>query len=280
MDNVQDWWHLRMARIKYAVLGSGSSGNSYVFCKDGAAILVDCGFSFKELSRRLDETGVSAESVRGLFLTHLHPDHACGAGVLVRRLGIPVFVSRDAVEGEAAVWAKLRIPQEMVHMVSEGELVENGGFTLSGFRTTHDSRGSLGWIVDHTDGRFMVLTDSGSWSEDMAQEAESADVLFLEANYDRDMLRTGPYPIRLQKRISGKWGHLSNDDAFDFLKRSGHLGIDKDYSGKERKIFFIHLSAVNNDPVLLEKQAGVQMWNNSSFTVCERGKIYSEEWGL
>lgn len=271
-------YYSSMDRIRYAVLGSGSSGNSYVFFDGESAILVDCGFSLKELRKRLDDAGVPVEAVKTVFLTHLHPDHASGIGVLTRNLPVPLVVGREAVAGEPVVWAKLRVPETSVHQVSEGEAVEVGLFSVSGFRTTHDSHGSMGWVIDHGRGnRFMVLTDTGAWTGDMAREAVAADVLFLEANYDEEMLRTGPYPVRLQKRINGTWGHLSNAQAFDFLRESGYVGSSDVLDGAGRRVYFIHLSAVNNSPVLLEEQAGALMWNKTRFTVCERGKMYSDE---
>ncbi|WP_215904634.1 MBL fold metallo-hydrolase [Parasphaerochaeta coccoides] len=273
-----DYYH-RMNMMRYAVLGSGSSGNSYVFFDGENAILVDCGFSLRELKKRLDNVGVPLEAVRKVFLTHLHPDHACGIGVLTRNLPVPLVVGREAVAGETVVWSKLRVPEKSVLLVSEGETVDVGEFSVWGFKTTHDSRGSMGWIIDHGRGsRFMVLTDTGAWTEDMAKEALSADVLFLEANYDERMLHCGPYPLRLQKRIEGAWGHLSNTQAFDFLRRSGHIvTTQNNLAPRERRVYFIHLSVVNNSPGLLAEQAGGQMWNMTSFTVCERGKIYSDE---
>ncbi len=277
--------------IRYAVLGSGSCGNSYAFYDGTDSILVDCGFSLKELRRRLDEACIPFESVRALFLTHLHPDHGCGSGVFARKTGLPVIMSQKAYETETTVCAKLNIPPASLVTVEPGEIVEFGPFSLSGFYTTHDSAGSMGWSI-HVDGHdFMVLTDSGSFDDTMVEFAQHAEVLFLEANYDEQMLRTGPYPYYLQKRIAGNWGHLSNDQAFSFLERCRIIesvevaeGSDEqslfvserpeDYNS--RKVYFIHLSKQNNDPELVVREARRYVWN-CGFTVCERGRAYIGE---
>lgn len=278
--------------IRYAVLGSGSCGNGYVFYDGVNSVLVDCGFSLRELCRRLENASIPFESVRALFLTHLHPDHGCGAGVFARRTGLPVIMSRKAFETETTVCAKLNIPPSSLVTVEPGEVVEYGPFSLSGFCTTHDSAGSMGWSVNAAGHELLILTDSGTYDETMVHFGEHAEVLFLEANYDERMLRTGPYPYYLQKRIAGDWGHLSNDQAFEFLRRcriiesievaessddgmSLFAGDRMDGCG-DRKVYFIHLSAQNNDPALVAREAGRYIWHGG-FTVCERGRAYRGE---
>ncbi len=76
--------------LRYAVLGSGSSGNSYIFGHDGFSFLIDAGFSGKELVRRIGDLGFDEKMVRCIFLTHDHKDHTKGAGVLSRKLNIPI----------------------------------------------------------------------------------------------------------------------------------------------------------------------------------------------
>lgn len=284
--------------IRYAVLGSGSCGNSYVFFNGTDSILVDCGFSLKEMTRRLEGTGIPFESIRALFLTHLHPDHGCGAGVFARKTGLPVIMSSKAYETETTVCAKLNIPSTSLVTVEPGEIIEYGAFCVSGFYTTHDSAGSMGWSINVDGHDMMILTDSGTYDQTMVQLAGRSEVLFLEANYDVEMLRTGPYPLYLKKRIAGNWGHLSNDQAFSFLQEcrvieqlsederqmdvispnmlDSLIVADDSAAYSDRKVYFIHLSAQNNDPELVAHEAGRYVWHGG-FTVCERGRSYIGE---
>ena len=64
----------------------------------------------------------------------------------------------------------------------------------------------------------------------------------LESNHDVDMLRAGPYPYQLKKRILGEHGHLSNAAAAEYAVKSVRAGT--------RSILLAHLSDENNTPEL------------------------------
>lgn len=249
--------------VRYAVLGSGSSGNSYVFSDGATSVLVDQGYSGVELQRRLAAVGLDVSSVAAVCVTHLHPDHAKGLGVIARKLRVPVYLHSEMVEKEPAVFSKLCIPQECIALVRPLESFSVGPFVLSCFVTSHDSGGSVGWRVGYGDTSMMVLTDTGCYTQEQLLLAKSSNILFLEANYDEAMLHTGPYPYYLKQRISGLYGHLSNDQAMQFLQESGFNG---------EHVYFIHLSGTNNAPSLLSDMARVQM--KIPFTVCEKGQCY------
>lgn len=249
--------------IHYAVLGSGSNGNSYAVSDGRQTVLIDQGFSLAGLKRRLEAFGMPFSSVIGCCVTHLHPDHVLGLGTFARRSALPVWVNRAAPVKEPVVWARLNIPQPCVRLVDPGTAFTAGPFTLVCFPTSHDSGGSVGWVVRVGGSQLMVLTDTGETTEEERAYASRSDVLFLEANYDEDLLENGPYPRALKNRIKGRWGHLSNLDAIRFLEESPFRG---------RRVYFVHLSATNNHPGLLASQASGLY--RGPFTVCERGKGY------
>jgi phosphoribosyl 1,2-cyclic phosphodiesterase len=249
--------------VQYAVLGTGSNGNSYVFSDGTTSILVDQGYSVVELGRRLASFGIELSSVAAVCVTHLHPDHAKGIGTISRKLGIPIYINGEAQKKEATVLLKLSIPEACLRTVEIGVPFTVGPFTLGCFSTSHDSGGSVGWNISLDDKKLMVLTDAGCFSEQQCAFATDADILFLEANYDEKMLQTGPYPYFLKKRVGGEYGHLSNNQAIEFLDSSHFHG---------QHVYFIHLSDTNNNPFLLEKFAGQNL--SVPFTVCEKGKCY------
>ena len=249
--------------VRYAVLGSGSSGNSYVFSDGTTSVLIDQGYSGVELQRRLIGVGLDSSSVAGVCVTHLHPDHAKGLGVIARKLRVPIYLHTAMVEKEPVAFSKLGLPAECISLVKPLESFSVGPFVLSCFETSHDSGGSVGWRVTYGDTTMMILTDTGCYSQEQLLLAKGSNILFLEANYDEQMLQYGPYPYYLKQRISGLHGHLSNAQAMQFLQES-------EFNGEH--VYFIHLSSTNNEPSLLSDLARVQV--KSPFTVCEKGQCY------
>lgn len=175
--------------IHYAVLGSGSAGNSYAISDGKQTLLIDQGFSLIELKRRLAAFHIPFETVTGLCLTHLHPDHMRGAGTFARKTGKPVLIPRKAIEKESVVFASMGLPEETVVPVETEEVIPFGDFFLTAFPTSHDSAGSVGWNVRVGGRNLMFLTDTGITDGEEEEMAGSADVLFLEANHDSAMLK-------------------------------------------------------------------------------------------
>jgi len=75
--------------VRVAVLGSGSSGNATLVRAGNTHVLVDAGFSGKDLERRLDILGVTPSQILGIVISHDHGDHTRGMGVFARRHGTP-----------------------------------------------------------------------------------------------------------------------------------------------------------------------------------------------
>ncbi len=255
--------HGGLRMLKRAVLGSGSSGNAYYMSDGETSILLDQGFSLVELNRRLDRFGSSASELDAVFVTHLHPDHAKGVGILARSRDIPIHLHTKAIARNAREFAFLGIPQKQVVEVEVGEVIRLGAMRIFCFTTSHDSPGSVGWYIDHPEERVMLLTDLGKTTEEQKELAQRASILFLEANYDEKMLEEGPYPRILKHRIRSVEGHLSNDDALTFVQESGFAG---------NELYFVHLSSTNNDHRLLEGQAKGRV--STPFVVCEKNRWY------
>lgn len=250
--------------IRYAVLGSGSSGNAYVFSDGADSIIVDNGFSRAELIRRCDAAGTDWDTVRAVFVTHMHPDHCRGVGTLARKDGFPVFISAVAGKLCTPELARMAVPEGQLNTIDEGEERPVGGFSVRCFYTSHDSSGSVGYRICHKQGCFCIVTDTGCFDERMVGAALESDVLFLESNYEPRMLKSGPYPPPLKKRIDGRFGHLSNEQAMDFLVRCGfYRDPGTDIQGqlcynqpdcRVRRVYLVHLSSTNNNVELLRSR--------------------------
>jgi phosphoribosyl 1,2-cyclic phosphodiesterase len=257
--------------IRYTVLGSGSSGNSYIITHDNTSILLDAGFSLADIKRRSATALIDFDTVQALFVTHMHPDHSRGAGVFSRKTLLPVYVHEPLVTEARIELSNLRIPRECLRTCSIGVPVQVGTFTITAFGTSHDSPHSVGYMVSVAGKSFLLLTDTGKVTTEMKYLAQAADVLFLEANYEKSMLETGPYPFYLKRRIAGEWGHLSNDDAIEFLNTCN------DPCGRKRRVYFCHLSKTNNDPTVLAANCNALLSWDGEMTICANNHLYTGE---
>lgn len=221
-----------------AVLGSGSKGNCLYVESDGVAILIDAGFTGKEITRRLALIDRRPEQVAAIFLTHEHGDHVIGAGVLSRRFSIPVYATRGtALNGEAKM-GRLHAWREF----ASGDRLELGGLSLHSFAVSHDAGDPVGFVISNGERRLACCTDTGYASNLIRARLFGCQALVLEFNHDPNMLKNGPYPLELQQRIRSRHGHLANDQAGALLAELVHGGL--------RHVLAAHLSESNNTPPL------------------------------
>ena len=108
----------------------------------------------------------------------------------------------------------------------------------------HSGADNVAFIASHRGERGAVITDLGSWTDELVNHVSGCQHISIEANYDNNRLWNGPYPMRLKDRIAGRGGHLSNDQTGQFLS---HV-VDKN----TRSIVLTHLSEKNNAPHLAE----------------------------
>lgn len=253
---------MSIEEVKYAVLGSGSSANSYIFEHDGFAIIVDNGFSAKQAVERAVIMGFNPDNVKYIFLTHSHDDHFRGIEVLSRKLKASVVANE-----KLNVNRKLKKHFYKRINITPGEIYSEGGFSYRAFETSHDSEHSISYHFELGGQVFTIISDTGIVSDEMLALAYSSDVLFLEANYNESMLWNGPYPDFLKERIASVRGHLSNSAAADFLNRVGSLP-----GCRLERVFFCHLSSTNNTPEILEADLKKYLEWKGSWFICPKGQ--------
>jgi phosphoribosyl 1,2-cyclic phosphodiesterase len=221
--------------LKLAYLGSGSKGNAALFEGAGTCVMLDCGFTLKEVDRRMDRLGFKAESLDGILVTHEHSDHFSGVARLARRHGIPVWLTHGTARGGDLEGVDVR-------WVNAHEPFTVGGLSISPMPVPHDAREPCQYVFSDGQRRAGVLTDAGHATPHIIQSLGGVDVLLLECNHDLEMLVNGPYPHRLKRRVKGALGHLSNCQAAGLLE-----ALDQ---SRLRQIFALHLSDTNNTPAL------------------------------
>ena len=200
------------------VLGSGSRGNCVAVESEGVAVLVDAGFSAREIERRAEAAGLAMECVAAIVLTHEHGDHACGAARLARRLGAPVLTA-------PGTWARLvdRMGDATHRQIGLCGRVEIGPFAVTACPTSHDAAEPLAVALHAADGASIgVAYDLGRPTTAVRYLLRRLTALVIEANHDEVQLRTSGYPPVVQRRIAGSGGHLSNRAAAELLAELHH----------------------------------------------------------
>jgi phosphoribosyl 1,2-cyclic phosphodiesterase len=223
--------------LRFTILGSGSSGNCAYLETDDVRLLVDAGFSAKQIELRLNSIGRSITDVQAIFLTHEHGDHVCGLPVLAKRHDIPVYCNR--------LTAKCLHPQmpgfSRWRLFESGATLELGDLKINSFSVPHDAYDPVGFMFHHALGNIGFLTDLGYATKLVIERVRQARALVLEANHDLQLLQNDtrrPWPVK--QRILSRHGHLSNDAAAAVAAEVVTDGLEDLYLG--------HLSADCNSP--------------------------------
>lgn len=226
--------------IRFSVLGSGSKGNATYIESPGARILLDAGFSGREIEQRLASINVDPASLNAILTTHEHSDHMRGVGVLSRRYSLPVYLSEGTRQAAAGQLGKLY--QEV--LVQAGLAFPVNDIVVHPFAVSHDAADPLGFVFSVDDVSLGYCTDTGMISRLMVHRLAGCSGLVIECNHDPHMLRQGPYPEALKQRVRSKSGHLCNAEAMDLLTDLLHDRLEH--------VVLAHISETNNHPSIIE----------------------------
>jgi phosphoribosyl 1,2-cyclic phosphodiesterase len=221
-----------------ASLNSGSNGNCYYVGNEHEAILVDAGISCRETERRMKRLGLSMQKVKAIFISHEHSDHINGVTVLSKKYNLPVYISPGTLQN-----CRLVLDEQRTFSFIAYEAVQVGELVVSAFPKFHDAAHPHSFMIECRGIKAGVLTDIGSACEHVTRHFKQCHAVFLEANYDEELLEKGCYPYHLKRRIRGGHGHLSNIQALEIFinHRSAHLS----------HLLLSHLSRDNNNPELV-----------------------------
>ncbi len=220
-------------------LQSGSSGNCIYVETRGVRLLFDAGISGIQAAERLAVHGRDIRTVDAVVISHDHGDHIRHAGVLHRKYGLPIYVT-PATLAAGASRCTLGTLKDVRHFRSSGRLTF-GDVVVEAIPTPHDGADGSAFIVEAGTKRLGIMTDLGHVFKDLVSLVSSLDAVFLESNYDPEMLAIGPYPAYLKQRIRGPRGHLSNPEAAELLRRAAE-------AKRLKWACLSHLSEQNNHP--------------------------------
>jgi len=223
--------------MRCTILASGSKGNCLFVEGASGSILVDAGLSAKETLRRLSAAGRTPDTLRAILVTHEHGDHIAGVDVLSRRLDIPVYATEGTI-GELEYRCRSRDHLKSVPC-GYHQTFSVDDFTIEPFATSHDATAPCGFIVRENGAILGVCTDTGVVNSEMTENLLRCDGIILESNHCPVMLKEGPYPESLKRRIRSAHGHLSNPAAAECICQLG---------SNVPTIVLAHLSEINNTP--------------------------------
>lgn len=232
-------------------LASGSSGNCYYLGTESYGILIDAGISIRTIKKKLKEINVSLESIKAVLVTHDHADHIKGVGHLGEKMNIPIYATALVHEGINRSYCMTEKLHTSAHFLVKEELLQIGDFNITAFEIPHDGTDNVGYFIEVAGKRFAFLTDLGEITPKAAEYICKSQYLIIEANYDDEMLKMGPYPHYLKERIKSGTGHMSNVDTADFLAE--HATEEMQY------IWLCHLSKDNNHPELAYKTVELKL---------------------
>lgn len=222
--------------MRFASLGSGSRGNGTLVEQDNTCILVDCGFTLKEIEKRLARLGKNPAELTAILITHEHADHVSGVGMLARKYEIPVWMT-------PGTWSAQRFGDlPALQFFSSHECFAIDALEIQPFPVPHDAREPSQFVFGNGAHRLGLLTDTGSCTPYIERMLSACDALLIECNHDSMMLAEGSYSASLKHRVGGSLGHLSNAQAAQLLTR-----LD---CSRLQHLIAMHLSEKNNTPTL------------------------------
>ena len=225
--------------MRYVSFASGSSGNCGLLRGGGVSLLVDAGISLKRIRACLADEGMELGDLDGVLLTHEHSDHITGLAMLNKYTDLPVYLSGGTAR---ALMRQGRYRSENLYTLEAGMPLNLGELRILAFETSHDAAEPFGYRVEGEDGALAVVTDLGYVPRSVRAAVAGCAAAVVEANYDLDMLRCGPYPLNLKRRIQGNNGHLENEAAAELSEFLAENGATQ--------LLLAHLSKENNLPEL------------------------------
>ena len=199
--------------MKVTNLSSGSKGNCTFVSAKNTKLLVDVGIGIKLLQSSLNQLGENLETINAVLISHEHSDHVCGLESVVKKYpDLHIYVLEPVWKAMVKKCSSLANCQN-VHLIVFETGFSVGDLTVVAIENYHDSEACASFILSDGGGKLGICTDLGIITEHQVDMFSTCKVVFLECNHDKKMLSQCEYPKILKQRISGTFGHLSNEQC-------------------------------------------------------------------
>lgn len=244
-----------------SLASSSVHGNAYLVGWGSTNVLVDCGLPIRRLEKSLQALNIDPHTLNGIFVSHEHGDHVRALQLRTpfpTQYHVPSYSSHLLWSGQSSFGP---VPHALCRAMEHGESVHAGALTVAAFKKSHDAIAPLGFRLTAPDGTSVaVVTDLGEVTDEVVRGALGCDYLIFESNHDRDMEQSSGRPWSLIRRVMGRYGHLSNDEAGEALtaliteRTKGimlaHLSLDCNTPARALQTVSSHLRRLRYDGVL------------------------------
>ncbi len=200
--------------VEICAIASGSNGNCYYVGNETEGVLIDAGISTRQIKKRMKSLGLDFSKVKAVFISHEHSDHICGFRVLCDQNGIQGYITQRTM-----FKARKDFIPSQPHFFKPGDSIQIGDMLVHSFAKFHDGVEPSSFRVELEDLHIGVMTDIGQACKEVKEHMAQCHAVFLESNYDEQMLREGNYPYYLKERITSGEGHISNRQAFELVEQ-------------------------------------------------------------
>ena len=223
--------------MKIRSIASGSSGNCIYLETESTRILIDAGYSGRQIEGLLKQAQIDPRKLDAIFVTHEHLDHIQGVGVLSRRFHLPIYANRKTWEAMAKKLGKITPAHRFIFKNKQRFAFKD--LEIYPFPVHHDAADPVGYSFVYQDEKASIVTDTGILDQGIMDAVQGSDIYYFEANHDVGMVLEGPYPQLLKERILSDQGHLSNQQA--------GLALSDLLRGEDEVVLLAHMSVVNNN---------------------------------
>ena len=203
--------------LEFAVLSSGSKANCLYIGNDQERILIDCGLSAKQACLRLQAVGIEPDTISSIIVTHEHSDHIAGIPVFQKRFKSRIYVNSATLTSCPSL--SILAPDYLTRFDTSKEFTI-GTLSITPISILHDASDPVGFRISSGDATLALITDLGQVTNLVKEKTRDVDALILECNHEVEMLWEAPYPWELKQRIRSRFGHLSNEQAAEFLEEN------------------------------------------------------------